>query len=274
VKKYLKGLGVLVAFAAICSCAKHVPTLEERGYDFETFTMDGGKIAPETFVQIRDRLVQSAAEKKTILINASDGGDGFAALAIGILIHRYHWDVEVVGICPSSCANWIFPAGKTKYLNSQALLVFHGGPHQANWLEMGKQVDQMFAANGAPADSVELGRKDREGNVTWSPVSSPAREEVLKFLSIDKNAPAVEQMRQFMKASDRFYEELGVNPLLPEFGQIGRYEPSYKSDKYFGFVYPPDSLRKLGISNIELKEGEWHPERHPDYRNFYEVTYP
>jgi hypothetical protein len=30
----------------------------------------------------------------------------------------------------------------------------------------------------------------------------------------------------------------------------------------------------LGISNIELKQGEWQPERHPDYKEVYEVTYP
>jgi hypothetical protein len=30
----------------------------------------------------------------------------------------------------------------------------------------------------------------------------------------------------------------------------------------------------LGIRDIELKEGEWHPERHPDYKDVYEVTYP
>ena len=35
-----------------------------------------------------------------------------------------------------------------------------------------------------------------------------------------------------------------------------------------------DSLRRFGIGNIELKEGEWHPERNPAYPEVYEVTYP
>jgi len=63
-------------------------------------------------------------------------------------------------------------------------------------------------------------------------------------------------------------------PPLPEYGQIGGYESLYKSYKYDGFIYRLDSLRRLGIRNIELKEGEWHPERHPDYKDVYEVTYP
>ena len=74
--------------------------------------------------------------------------------------------------------------------------------------------------------------------------------------------------------SDQFYEELGVNLLLPHYGQTGRYEPIYKEHKYGGFIYRLDSLRKLGVGNIEVKGGEWHPERHRDYRDVYEVTYP
>ena len=30
----------------------------------------------------------------------------------------------------------------------------------------------------------------------------------------------------------------------------------------------------MGIRNIELEAGEWHPERHPEYQDVYEVTYP
>jgi hypothetical protein len=30
----------------------------------------------------------------------------------------------------------------------------------------------------------------------------------------------------------------------------------------------------MGVRNIELKDGDWHPERHPEYQDVYEVTYP
>ena len=236
--------------------------------------MDGGKIESETFVGIRDRLVQSAAEKKTLVIKESAGGDGFAALAIGILLHRHNWDVEVVGVCPSSCANWIFAAGKTKYLSSQSLLLFHGGPHQANTLEQVNKLEQMFRTSGAPADRVVMGHENKEGAVSWKPNPSPADNEVFAFLSINKDLPFAEKLNRLRDASDRFYQELGINPLLPEYGQIGGYETLYKSYKYGGFVYGLDSLRKLGVRNIVLKDGEWHPERHPVYQDVYEVTYP
>ena len=55
---------------------------------------------------------------------------------------------------------------------------------------------------------------------------------------------------------------------------MGTYEPIYKSYKYLGFIYRLDSLRRLGVGNIEVKGGEWHPERHPNYPGVYEVKYP
>ena len=73
---------------------------------------------------------------------------------------------------------------------------------------------------------------------------------------------------------DELYRELGVNPVISSYGQIGAYEDVYKSYKNGGFTYRLDSLRRLGVSNIVLKQGEWHPERHPDYKYVYEVTYP
>jgi len=39
-------------------------------------------------------------------------------------------------------------------------------------------------------------------------------------------------------------------------------------------LVPRDSLGRLGIGNIELKGGEWRPERRRAYPDVYEVTHP
>ncbi len=271
VKMHLKILAALALVAIVWFGARHVLSPRKELISFHTLTVTG-EITPEAFVQLRDDLVQSVAEKKTIVIT-SPGGDGPAALAIGILMHRHNWDVEVVDYCESSCAIFIFPAGKKKYLNDNSLLLFHGGPYQENMLEMASKLDQEYAKNGAPAKSVVLGQATREGNVSLHPNRSPASQEVFNFLSM-KVSTLAEGLVELRSASDRFYQELGINPLLPTYGQIGSYEPIYKSYKYQGFIYRLDSLRKLGVSNIELKDGEWHPERNPAYEGVYEVTYP
>jgi hypothetical protein len=84
----------------------------------------------------------------------------------------------------------------------------------------------------------------------------------------------VEQVGALRKAADEFYEQLGVNPALSTYGQIGAYESTYRSYEHEGFIYRLDSLRRFGLGNIELKEGEWHPDRNPLYAKVYEVTYP
>jgi hypothetical protein len=273
VKTHLKILAALVSVAILWLCSSYVLYLRDEAVRCDTLTLTGD-INSETFVESRDCLVRSEAERKTFVVKASGGGNGPAALALGILIHKHNWDVEVVELCASSCANFIFPAGKTKYLNSHSMLLFHGGPHQENLLEMADKLDHGLAVNGAPVGSVVLGQENKEGVVSFTPNRSTADQEVLEFLSMNNVSTAVEKIGQFRNASDQFYQELGINPLLPGYGQIGGYESLYKSYKYGGFIYRLDSLRRLGIGNIELKNGEWHPERHPAYQEVYEVTYP
>jgi hypothetical protein len=232
-----------------------------------------GDITPDTFLAAKDCLVQSSAKNKTVVITASGGGSWESALALGILIHRHGWNVEVVDYCASSCANFIFPAGKVKYLHGEALLLFHGGPYQENILEQVIAADQPSAVISAPAEAKEPAHARMEGHVVIDDRGAE-RLQVLEFLSIRNVSGATDLVTRLRHATDRFYEELGVNKLLPTYGQIGKYESIYKSYKYGGFIYPLDSLRRLGIGNIEVKGGEWHPERHRDYPDVYEVTYP
>jgi hypothetical protein len=272
VKTYLKILAAVVSVAILWLCSSYVRYVRDEPVRCDTLTLTG-LINADTFVEARDCLVRSAAAKKTFVVKASGGGDGAAAMALGFLIHRHHWDVEVVDVCASACANWIFPAGKTKYLNQHSLLLFHGGPYQENMLEMAEKFDRESAMNGEPVGSVVLGQANKEGTITFSPHRSKADQEVRDFLSI-ADGSAVEYLGKLKSASDQLYQELGVNPLLSTYGQIGGYEATYKSYKYGGFIYRQDSLRRLGIGDVELKEGEWHPEGHPDYQDVYEVTYP
>jgi hypothetical protein len=231
-----------------------------------------GMITPDTFLALKDRLIHSSATNKTLVVTESGGGSWESALALGILIHQHGWNVEVVDLCASSCANFIFPAGKEKYLHDKALLLFHGGPHQENLLAKSIEVERA-AMSGAPLEARDPGQERTEGHALIDE-KGPQRLQVLEFLAIRNLATADEYVSKLTTASDRFYEELGVNVLLPTYGQTGGYEPTYKSHKYGGFMYRLDSLRRLGIRDIHLEDGEWHPERNPVYQDVYEVTYP
>lgn len=238
-----------------------------------------GKIEPETFFSYRDQLMGETRSKKLVIARDSEGGNWEAALALGKLIHRYGWDVEVQGLCASSCAIFIFPAGKTKYLNSDSLLLFHGGPHQANLREVYEAVDRAEGAGESPESIMSTlaeiqGPEGTEGRGEYLLGSEAARLRIRQFMGLEDVSSELAGMEQMVEASDRFYAELGLNIHLPTYGQIGRYEPNYKSGKYGGFMYPLDSLDRLGVRNIRVHGGEWHPEWHPLFPRLYEVTYP
>jgi len=267
----LKVLCILAAIAAIGLGFSYLHS-KNTAAACDTLTLRG-EINPYTFLEAKDCLVHSAAKKKTFVVAYSGGGSWESALALGILIHQHGWDVEVEQLCASSCANFIFPAGKVKYLHKNSLLLFHGGQHQQNLLAKAIEAEQAAMANGAPADVKDPTQTRMEAHASIDDMG-PQRLQVLEFLSIRNAATAADYVARLTTASDEFYEELGVNVLMPTYGQIGRYEPTYKSHKYGGFMYRLDSLRRLGIGNIELKDGEWHPERNRDYPDVYEITYP
>ena len=267
----LKVLCILAAIAAIGLGLSYLHS-KNAAAACDTLTLTG-EINPDTFLQSKDCLVHSTAKKKTFVVAYSGGGSWESALALGILIHKHGWDVEVEQLCASSCANFIFPAGKVKYLHSNSLLLFHGGPHQQNLMANAIDVEQSAMTHRAPSAANDPARARMEGQA-YVDDKGPQRLQVLEFLSIRNARNAADLYTRLTTASDRFYEQLGVNVLLPTYGQIGRYEPTYKSYKYGGFMYRLDSLHRLGIGNIELKDGEWRPERNPDYPDVYEVTYP
>jgi hypothetical protein len=273
VKTPLKILAVLGAAGFIWLVYDFIQFRRDTDLSCDTATVTGN-IDSETFVKLRGCLARSVARKKTFVIINSPGGDNASALALGILIHRHKWDVEIVDYCASACANFIFPAGKTKYLNRNSMLLYHGGPYQETLWEVAKTYDQGSSMHGPLAKPVTLGRVNKENFITFDQTKPFTDREVHKFLSMTDVSTLAGLVGGLRKASDQFYQELGISPSLPGYGQLGDYEPKYKSDKYEGFIYRLDSLRRFGIRNIELKDGEWHPERNPAYPKVYEVTYP
>lgn len=60
----------------------------------------------------------------------SRGGEIGLGMDLGELVYEHQLNVEVPKYCFSSCANYVFPAGKVKYLHFRSLLGWHGGALQ------------------------------------------------------------------------------------------------------------------------------------------------
>lgn len=85
-----------------------------------------GKISAGTAEALHRQLEMRRVEKVSF---NSIGGDAGEAMAMGRDIHKRKLDVEVRNVCAAACANYIFPAGKGKFLSQSAYLLWRGSLH-------------------------------------------------------------------------------------------------------------------------------------------------
>jgi hypothetical protein len=60
------------------------------------------------------------------LVITSDGGEVEAGIALGLWVLARRLEVEVADYCLSSCANYVFPAGRRKIIRSGSVVAWHG----------------------------------------------------------------------------------------------------------------------------------------------------
>lgn len=114
-------LGVLVATAmALAGCASKAPLpLVVSG---ETVLIRGS-ISDKTAEEFKRTLGERPISR--VLLD-SGGGLVEPALTIATEIRQRRIDVEVVGNCFSSCANYLFPAGATRRISGLGVVAWHG----------------------------------------------------------------------------------------------------------------------------------------------------
>lgn len=75
--------------------------------------------------------VAALIDKDTrILVINSRGGEIGNGMELGELVFDHGLDVEVAAQCFSSCANYVFPAGRKKLLRRHSQVAWHGGATQ------------------------------------------------------------------------------------------------------------------------------------------------
>lgn len=69
------------------------------------------------------------ARRVTRLSITSAGGEVEAGIVLGRWVHERGLDVEVSAYCLSSCANYVFPAGRRKVILPGGVVAWHGNYH-------------------------------------------------------------------------------------------------------------------------------------------------
>ena len=184
-----------------------------------------GHISRESNVRIFEVVETSDLTPVTLFIT-SKGGDALAGIELGRWVFKNGLDVSVTEYCVSSCANYIFPAGKMKTLDSSAAVVWHGGALQKEWS---------------------------------NPCSEIPRSVLEKHLDCsDIEKTQAESLEEFRSTEASFFAEIGVDQRVTVLGQDPEYD-CHGGSSSLGWYYSIDDLARLGIKNVHIWHGEWRP---------------
>lgn len=88
------------------------------------------------------------------LVITSNGGEVEAGIALGEWVFEHQLDVEIESYCLSSCANYVFPAGRNKFIREGAVVAWHGNYHHL--AATGLWTDDINSRMGILAKMVKL----------------------------------------------------------------------------------------------------------------------
>ena len=162
-----------------------------------------------------------------LLIFNSPGGEAGIAMKFAKWIIEHDLEIEIDRYCLSSCANYIFPAGKIKYLNEWSVIGWHGGALQFK------------------KTPIEL--NDIRTVLSFS--------NNCDFSKLPKNNILIFESK--IKSECVFYKSLSINPIITMYGQTLN-DIFYQKNVDF-WSYSLDAMEFLGINEIVVKGTDWTP---------------
>lgn len=147
----------------------------------------------------------------------SGGGEVEAGIELGTWVYRNNIDVVVAGACLSSCANYVFTAGRNKRITKGSVVAWHGNYHH-------------LEQTGLWRDDVALRMQyDRVDEAT---AVRKVRAQVERIVALEK----------------RFFKIIGVDEYLC---WVGKVEP-YNIPNYY-FLSKKD-MQHFGLKNVFVPE--------------------
>ena len=181
-------------------------------------------------VEAYDRLVSLVDSLEKIpnrLSITSEGGDASAGVDFGMLIHKLGLDVYVPAYCISSCANYVFTAGRKKLLEQHSFLMWHGGATQQGIgeppeCEKGEWYDELFDCD------------PEQFSEEFEPI-----------------------LAKWLEKEAHFFETVGVDQRITVLGQLAEFRCD--AGHLDGWYYSVSDLAHLGVRDIDLLGGTWSP---------------
>lgn len=181
-----------------------------------------------------------------IVIN-SLGGEVYWGMKLGEVVYENQWDVQVREDCYSSCANYIFPAGKNKIINENALVGWHGSAHQEDELAKNKDLSSKDLFLKILVTELERAIKQQGLAIPDVEIKAMIQETVSDELGRDK-------IRKDNETA--FYTKIGVNGEVAIYGHKPENYP--RTQNFSGWTFSIMDMEKFNIKNVSY-EGDVYP---------------
>ncbi len=194
-----------------------------------------GQITFDNVAEVQ-QLYEDTTIKPTILHIRSTGGRLGAGGKFGEWIHKQDLEVKVTNKCYSTCANYIFPAGKRSLLGKNGKLLWHASLQSTSFItESEGRVDEKKIRQTTDLD---MGRR--------------LELEFYEKIGVDPQLPTYGEAEHYATLHGNLKYDAGYN----------------------GFYYSVEDMRKMGI-NVVLLDGDWRQgKRLNKSNNMYKAVVP
>lgn len=182
------------------------------------------------------KLYEAAKEKPAVLVITSGGGNVDLGMDLGEFVLEHNLDVKVNTFCFSSCANYVFTAGRNKWLGEKAILGWHGDAASAYWRD--SDIDEMVSH----LEGEEKSKKWQELRQHYDDITqrSVAREKY-------------------------FFDRISTDHTLLTLGLSKEFTSAAIKQKARGWTFTPSLLKQMGVENIKFISQPWFPVNHPQF---------
>lgn len=145
-----------------------------------------GELTEAGFAALRQLTDRRAL--RTLVVNSA-GGEITVGMDFGDWVYERRLDVLVDEMCLSSCANYIFPAARTKVIPRGAVVAWHGSARQRGLPEhLNEVIDGHVKALGIPPSQQDLERKRiRDATAQYLRKAQARQDEFFRRIRVDEH---------------------------------------------------------------------------------------
>ena len=213
--------------------------------DAPSITVEGSSIIYSGSMSVagHDRLLGLARRRDiSELVISSPGGSAYWGIKIGEIVYEYDWNVRVRVMCFSACANYVFPAGRTKIIEEGGIVGWHGSARQHQLIAEQRGISsRQQIVDGFFVDTQQAFEDSTQEEFQEWVVSHVAKIEMLVKLEQD------------------YYERIGVDSDISDYGHFPQRLGSIKIVGWGGWTFTLEDMAKFGLDGIIYEGSDAYP---------------